>query len=83
MSSLSHRYRPSLTSIHVAQLIGAVERTRLGVIFHMIGADDVLAELYGIAVARYPVFLSAWRSIRHGELLAQGGLEHLAVVVLG
>src|SRR5262249_17723268 len=33
-----------------------LERTRLGVIFRMIGADDVLAELHGIAVARYKVF---------------------------
>ena len=40
-----------------ATLLGFLwlERTRLGVIFRMIGADDVLAELNGIAVARYKV----------------------------
>jgi branched-chain amino acid transport system permease protein len=41
-----------------ATLLGflLLERTRFGVIFRMIGADDVLAELHGIAVARYKVF---------------------------
>jgi hypothetical protein len=72
VGSLSHRYCPFPTSIRAAQLIGAVECTRLGVIFHMIDADDVLTELHGITVACYPFFYqrggapaaaSRWRKV--------------------
>src|SRR5262249_26517455 len=44
-----------------ATLVGflLIERSRLGVSFRMIGADEVLAEINGIAVARHRVIAAA------------------------
>jgi branched-chain amino acid transport system permease protein len=65
----------------VAVLIGftALERSRLGVAFRMIGADDVLAAMHGIPVARFKLLAAGLA----GAIAAIGGglYAHLTTYV--